>query len=109
GGDAVDARRARAASPYIEAELSLRHRGVAREAEAARGAHVPTVTGARAGNVDRAPAALARAMAEVQVLAVEEVDAVEAAERLKHVATNRHEGAVHPIDDVRRGSASHPQ
>ena len=62
---------------------------------------------ARRGHVDGARSEARRAVAEVEVFAVEEVARIEAAELTEEVAADRHEGAVHPVDAV--GHAPEPR
>src|SRR5438874_1351425 len=104
---AEESERARAATRGVEAHLALHHLGLAPAPEALRGAQVRAVERARRGHVDGARSEARRAVAEVEVFAVEEVARIEAAELTEEVAADRHEGAVHPVDAV--GHAPEPR
>src|SRR2546422_551712 len=84
----------------VDAHLTLHRLGLAPTPEARRGARVRAVARPRRGHVDGAHPEARSAVAEVEVLAVEEVARVEAGELAEEVAPDRHEGAVHPVDAV---------
>src|SRR6185436_20562089 len=93
---------ARPAPPRVEAHLPADHRRLAPEPEALRRTHVRAVDGARIGDMQGAEPVGGRAVAEVEVLAVQEVALVESAELPEGVAPDGHERAVHPVDYARR-------
>src|SRR5207237_2850957 len=93
----------------VEAHLTLHHLGLASIPEALRGAQVRPMDCARRGHVEGARPEARGAVAEVEVLAVEEVARVEASELAEEVAADRHEGAVHPVDAVRRAAEPRPE
>src|SRR5947208_1617072 len=106
---AEESERARAAARGVEAHLALHHLGLAPAPEALRGAQVQAVERARRGHVDGARSEARRAVAEVEVFAVEEVARIEARELVEEVAADRHEGAVHPVDGVGRAAKPRPE
>src|SRR5439155_4203926 len=106
---AEEPERTRAGARGVEAHLTLHHLGLARIPEALRGAQVRAVDRTRRGHVEGAHPEARSAVAEVEVLAVEEVARVEAAELAEEVAADRHEGAVHPVDTVGRAAEPRPE
>src|SRR5207247_8735523 len=106
---AKEPQRARPAARGIDAHPALHHLGLAPVPEALRGAQVRAVDRARRGHVDGASPEARRAVAEVEVLAVEEVARIEAPEPAEEVAAHRHEGAVHPVDAVGRAAEARPE
>src|SRR5207247_7967586 len=106
---AEEPERTRPAARGVEAHLTLHHLGLARIPEALRGAQVRAMDCARRGHVEGARPEARGAVAEVEVLAVEEVARVEAAELAEEVAADRHEGAVHPVDAVGRATEPRPE
>src|SRR6185503_20689195 len=58
---------------------------------------------------DGLPTARSRPMAQVEVLAVQEVRAVEPTERVEHPAADRHEGPIYPVDRMNDAAPACPQ
>src|SRR5437773_663987 len=75
----------------VEAHLALHDLGLAADPEPLRCTHVRPVDGARRGHVDGARPEARGPVAEVQILAVEEVARIEAAELPEEVSAHRHE------------------